>query len=139
MKLSFAEKIKTTVCEEKENEIKVLLFEEFRRISDNCIEDQKYLNCSSINASFGSILRNDSTIITMKARKKQDGYNIVADTEYKPSGFFWIFFVIDILLIETIIGFVLGMGITLGLYFYNKKLVAEGIETALRNVKNQIE
>ncbi|MBE6404980.1 MAG: hypothetical protein E7040_03055 [Lentisphaerae bacterium] len=139
MKLSFAEKINTPVCEEKENEIKVLLFEEFRRISDNCIDGQKYLNCSSINASFGSILRNDSTIITMKARKKQDGYNIVADTEYKPSGFFWIFFVIDILLIETIIGFVLGMGITLGLYFYNKKLVAEGIETALRNVKNQIE
>ena len=52
---------------------------------------------------------------------------------------FWIFFTIDILLVETIIGFVVGMGVTLGLYFYHKKIVSESLSEALKNAAREIE
>ena len=139
MKFSSSISVKSPVSDVCETELKELIFNEFNRISDCCTNVPNAIRCDLINASFGSILRTDSTIISIQARKKADGYNIIANTEYKPSGFFWIFFIIDILLIETVIGFVLGMGVTLGLYFYNKKLVVSEIENALKNIKNQTE
>lgn len=139
MKFSSSVSIKSLVYDCNEIELRHLVSDEFAKISERCIQIKDKVRCESINASFGSILRNDITIVTISARKKFDGYNITADTEYKPSVFFWIFFAIDILLIETIIGFILGMGITLGLYYYNKKVVVDEIDKALRNLKNQIE
>ena len=139
MKFSSSISVKSPVTDACEAELNELIFNEFNRISECCTNTRNGIRCDSINASFGSILRKDSTIVSIQARKKADGYNIIANTEYKPSGFFWIFFVIDILLIETIIGFILGMGVTLGLYFYNKKLVVNEIENVLKNIKNQTE
>ena len=139
MKFSSTISIKTAISDECASELQQTISDEFLRISDKCFQNKSALYCESINASFGSILRNDVTVVSMTPRRKEDGYNVFAETEYKPSGFFWIFFVIDILLIETIIGFILGMGITLGLYFYNKKIVADEIENALKNIKKQIE
>jgi hypothetical protein len=139
MKFSSAVSVKFPVSDAYEAELNELIFNEFNRISDCCTNTGNGIRCDSINASFGSILRKDSTIVSIQVRKQADGYNIIANTEYKPSGFFWVFFIIDILLIETIIGFVFGMGVTLGLYFYNKKLVVSEIENALKNIKNQTE
>lgn len=139
MKFSSSISIKSLISDLQTTELEQAISEEFSRISNSCIQIKKNFRCESINASFGSILRNDVTIVSLVPRKKEDGYNIIAETEYKPSGFFWIFFVIDIILIETIIGFVVGMGITLGLYFYNKKIVVEETEKALQNIKNQME
>lgn len=139
MKFSSSVSIKSLVDDCNETELRQLVSDEFANISEHCIQMKNKVRCESINASFGSILRNDITIVSVSPRKKSDGYNITADTEYKPSVFFWIFFAIDILLIETIIGFILGMGITLGLYFYNKKIVVDEIDKALKNLKNQIE
>ena len=139
MNFSSSISVKSPVTDACEAELNELIFDEFNRISDCCTNTRNGIRCDSINASFGSILRKDSTTVSIQTRKKADGYNITANTEYKPSVFFWIFFIIDILLIETIIGFILGMGVTLGLYFYNKKLVVNEIENVLKNIKNQIE
>ena len=139
MNFSSSISVKSPVTDACEAELNELIFNEFNRISECCTNTRNGIRCDSINASFGSILRKDSTTVSIQTRKKADGYNITANTEYKPSVFFWIFFIIDILLIETIIGFILGMGVTLGLYFYNKKLVVNEIENVLKNIKNQIE
>ena len=139
MKFSSSISIKSPISDEYAAELNTAISDEFSRISDKSFYVRTKFRCESINASFGSILRNDVTVVSFSPRKKADGYNIVAETEFKPSGFFWVFFVIDILLIETIIGFILGMGITLGLYFYNKKIVVEEIEKAMKNIKNQVE
>lgn len=139
MKFSSAIGIKTAISDNNKLELEQAVFDEFSRISDRCIKNRNDVRCESITASFGSILRNDTTFVSVTQRKSSDGYNIVADTEYKPSIFFWIFFVVDILLIETIVGFIFGMGVTLGLYFYNKNIVAGEIDKALLNIKNQIE
>ena len=139
MKFSSSISIKSPISDEFAAELEQSISDEFSRISDKCLPIKTEFRCDSINASFGSILRNDVTIVSYTPRKKDDGYNITATTEYKPSGFFWFFFIVDILLIETIIGFILGMGITLGLYFYNKKIVVDEIEKALKNIKNQVE
>lgn len=139
MKFSYSVNVKSAVHELCETELKELLKDEFQRVSGSCTSLKNAVRCDSINASFGSILRNDTTTVSIEPRRNYDGYNIKAETEYKPSGFFWVFFIIDIILIETVIGFILGMGITLGLYFYNKKLVTDEIINALANVKNRFE
>lgn len=97
------------------------------------------LEAKSINASFGSILRDDKSIITIRESINKDGYVVNCDTVYKPSVFFWIFFVADIILITTVIGFLVGMGATLGLYFYNKSLVEKAVKDALEKTKQNLE
>ena len=139
MLLSSSINIKTEFQEQYENEIYDCLETEFSRISNNCYNYSGIIHCDSINASFGSILRTDKTHISVKKRDTHGGYVVTACTEYKPSCWFWLFFVIDILLIETIIGFIAGMAVTLGLYFYNKNLVVDAVKNALQNVKNKIE
>ena len=111
---------------------------ELRRIADSCVENDGIIAVDGINNSFGSILRNDKTIVRVKPSHKGDGYLLEAETEFKPSVWFWIFFAIDIILIETVIGFVVGMGITLGLYFYNKNLVQDGLKQALQNAAETV-
>ena len=111
---------------------------ELRRIADSCVENDGIISVDGVNNSFGSILRNDKTQVRVKPSHKGDGYLLEAETEYKPSVWFWIFFVIDIVLIETIIGFILGMGITLGLYFYNKNLVQNSLKQALQNAAETV-
>ena len=71
--------------------------------------------------------------------RRKTGYTLEATVNYRPSAWFWIFFVIDILLIETVVGFIVGMGITLGMYFYHKKVVADSLREALRNVAEAME
>ena len=126
-------KIKCEVDDSTNAKLRETVYKEMNRIAAGCVEKDGALAVSGVNNSFGSILRNDVTTIRFRPSRNTDGYVVEAETEYKPSGWFWIFFVIDIVLIETIIGFVIGMGVTLGLYFYNKNLVQNGIKQALQN------
>ena len=139
MKFLTSINVKCEVNEQTEYGIYDSLEKEFTRISENCFIQRNCIRCDLIHASFGSILRTDSTRVYLEKNKKLDGYNIIAETEYKPSVWFWVFFIIDILLIETVIGFAVGIGITLGLYFYNKNLVIDAINNVLKNIKNEIE
>ena len=88
MNFSSSISVKSPVTDACEAELNELIFDEFNRISDCCTNTRNGIRCDSINASFGSILRKDSTTVSIQTRKKADGYNITANTEYKPSVFF---------------------------------------------------
>ena len=139
MLFSNSVKIKCESTEINYSKLQDIVFNEFKRISDNCLNNGSQILVTGINTTFGSILRDDTTTVRINADNSGFVYRIDAETVYKPSVFFWIFFVVDILLIETVIGFIAGMGITLGLYFYNKKIVVDEINGALKNVKNRLE
>lgn len=140
MNFSIVESVKISQERDVETELHQTLLEELRRISlechtagDDCVE------ISSVNATFGSILRNDNTRVKFYPNRRQNGYTLEAEVNYRPSVWFWIFLVIDLILIETIIGFVIGISLTLGIYFYHKKIVTESLRDALRNVVKAIE
>ena len=139
MLFSNSVKIKCESTEINYSKLQDIVFSEFKRISDNCFNNDNQISAAGINTTFGSILRNDTTTVRINAANDGCEYLIDTETIYKPSVFFWIFFIIDILLIETVIGFIAGMGITLGLYFYNKKIVVDEINSALKNLKNKLE
>lgn len=139
MKLTFAQNIKTTVNDETLASITETLEEEFKKVSASARPVNGNIEATSINASFGSILRKDVSTITVSENRNKEGYVINCETEYKPSVAFWIFCVIDVFLVVTLIGFVIAFGATLGLYFYNKSLVEKAVKDALDKVKQNFE
>ncbi len=136
MVLSNSVKVKCAVNDSALAELRKTTVREMVRIAAGCVDLDDAVSVSGINNSFGSILRNDVTTIRITPSKDSDGYVLEAITRYTPSVFFWIFFILDLLLTVTIIGVVIGLGATLGLYFYNKNLVQEGIKQALSNISN---
>lgn len=140
MNLSFSTKINTPTNEASLSFLRETLGREFNKISQSIwFKDSITLEAKSINASFGSILRDDKSIVSIKESINRDGYVVNCDMVYKPSGYFWIFFVFDIFLLTTVVGFLVGMGSTIGLYFYNKTLVEKAIKDALEKVKQNLE
>ena len=139
MNLAFTQNVKIDVTEENFDLICNELNDEFKKISEKINETDDGLCAESINASFGSILRKDISNVSIKENRKRDGYIINCDTVYKPSVAFWIFCIIDFFLVVTLIGFVIALGVTLGLYFYNKSLVEKSIRGALDKVKQNVE
>ena len=139
MNLTFSETIKTSVNEKTSEEIFNALEDEFKKISNSVRRLGDKLEATAVNASFGSILRSDVSTVTVSENRKKDGYVVNCETVYKPSAAFWIFIVIDLFLAITVIGLIIGLGATLGLYFYNKNLVTKAVQDALGKVKNNIE
>lgn len=140
MHFSLTENVKIEISEENDRALEEALFEALRRISLTCRKvGNNAIETESVNATFGSILRNDNTSVTILPNRNRNGYLLEAQVCYRPSMWFWIFFVIDILLIETIIGFLVGMGATLGLYFYHRKIVSDSLQEALRNTVRKME
>jgi hypothetical protein len=137
MDLTFSQKVVCAVDDEHRIQIFRALEEEFRKVSIRAFPNGDTITADGINASFGSILRKDITTVTVNENKT--GYTINCKTAYSPSVMFWVFVGIDIILIGTLIGFVIGIGATLGLYFYNKSLVEKSIRSVLENVSNNIE
>ena len=140
MKLTFAQNIKTTVNDETLASLNETLEEEFKKVSGSVRPvNGSNIEATAINASFGSGLRNDVSLITISENRKKDGYVINCETEYKPSLWFWICCVIDLFLFSTVIGGIIGSATTLGLYFYNKSLVEKAVKDALDKVKQNFE
>ena len=140
MHFSLTENVKIEISEENDRALEEALFEALRRISLTCRKvGNNAIETESINATFGSILRNDNTSVIFLPNRRKDGYLIEAQVNYRPSMWFWIFFIIDILLIETVIGFLVGICLTLGLYFYHPKIVSDCLRDALRNAACEME
>lgn len=134
MKFSITEFVKTEVSSESENELQEILYQELSCIADSCSNIfGNQIQIKAVNASFGSILRNDSSVISFSPDRHNDGYVISAEIDYHPSCWFWFFLILDILLFETVVGLIVGLPLTLWLYFHNKALVSSGISQALRN------
>ncbi|MCI5779211.1 MAG: hypothetical protein MR051_05280 [Lentisphaeria bacterium] len=132
MVFSLTETVTTEISGDSEEALEEALFAELRRISCSCrIASARTIEVESVNASFGSILRNDDTVVTLRPHRRGRGYVMEARVRYRPSVWFWLFLAGDLLLLEVLVGF-LGLVLTLGLYFYNRKLVADALSTALR-------
>lgn len=139
MQLTKSEKVKCEVSEQQERDILDVLEIQFKKASNKVSIYRNQVVADGVNSSFGSILREDETTVTVKADNKGTGYLLEASIVYKPSVMFWVFVVIDLLLAVTVIGLVIGMAVTLGLYFYNKNLVLNGVADVLKNAKDSIE
>ena len=139
MNFSNVIKVRRPADEAAMAELRNTVEQEMRRVADSVRATRKEVLVEGVNNTFGSILRNDRTSIRIKPSRKGDGIVAEADTVYNPSAWFWVFLVIDILLIETVIGFVVGMALTLGLYFHNKNLVQNAVRQALENAARSVE
>jgi hypothetical protein len=89
------------------------------------------ITARAIEASFGSINRYDKTVFTMQP--KETGLLCVADVTYRPSGAFWIFFVLGL--------FAYGLLFWIPIIFYlvQKKTVRSAIEDVFARIKNEFE
>ena len=72
-------------------EILKFLEESFRKSAETVVKNGETLTVESVYATFGSINRDDKTIVVVKSKCEET--LIVASVEYKPSIWFWIFFV----------------------------------------------
>ena len=109
-------------------DIMKFLEDSFRRSAESVYNNSKVLTVTEVNATFGSINRKDSTIV--EVRQKDDDALLVAYVEYKPSGWFWIFFICGLF---TTIGWL----IPIGFYFYQKNVVKDGIEEIFNRAETE--
>ena len=106
MKFEVSERI---ISSAPQNIILAALEEQFRKTSGNVTQDGEVLKVNMIEASFGSINRDDKTSVKINA--KDDGYILLADVQYNPSIFFWIFILIGIF---TTVGWLIPVAFFLG-------------------------
>ena len=109
-------------------EITKFLEDSFRKSAEAVANSCGTLTVESVNATFGSINRNDKTIIEVKS--KDEEILLVATVEYKPSIWFWIFLIC--LLFTTI-----GWFIPIAFYLYQKNTVKNGIEEVFNHTENE--
>ena len=125
MKFEVSERIATS--EGKEVLLKALE-EQFKKVSENVQRHGDILIAKSIEASFGSINRTDTTTVELK--DVDNGFLAVANVQYRPSGAFWIIFII------TLFTWVFWL-IPIAFYLIQKKTVQEGIQEVFTRVKNE--
>ena len=112
------------------SEVEILdhAFIQFKKVSDSAKMRGDEIVAKSIEATFGSINRADTTVVS--ARRIDDGILIVADVHYRPSFAFWI---ILIALAFTYIGWILPIIF----YLSHKSTVRKAVESCLQRVSNE--
>ena len=102
---------------------------QFKKVAASVKRQGDEIVVESIEASFGSINRSDTTTVSIKSA--DSGYLVVADVHYRPSIAFWIIFII--------IGLTSGIGWVFQIFFYitQKKTVRTAIEETFQRVKNE--
>jgi hypothetical protein len=103
---------------------------QLRRVSERVTRSGDTVTAKSIEASFGSINRADSSVFSV--REKERGFICVADVNYRPSIFFWV------LLIALFFTWVLWL-IPIGFYLVQKKTVRSAIADVFSRVKDEFE
>ena len=128
MKFTDTHKLKTSAnCHAV---IKVVA-EVFTPLAAQIEQRNQVVQVKGIQQTFGSALRQDVTRFTLKP--KTNGHLIVADTEFKPTGWFWICFVLGLF------GAYIGCLLPVGLYFYQKHLVQREIKDGLKRIVEEVE
>ena len=125
MKFEVSERIQTSASKE---EILRGLEEQFKKVSDSVQRSGETLTVKSIEASFGSINRSDTT--TVELRDTDDGYLLLANVHYRPSVAFWI------LLVILIFTYILWL-LPIVFYLTQKKTVQTGVQEVFTRIKNE--
>lgn len=122
MEFEISERIQTSASKEV---ILAGLEEQFKKVSKSVQRSGESLMVKSITTFFESI---DTT--TVEIRVADDGYLILANVDFRPSGVFWIEF---ILLIFTGVFWLVPMVF----YMYQKNTVQTCIKEAFTRIKNE--
>lgn len=101
---------------------------QFSKISNKTRLEGAKLTARMVEASFGSINRSDVTRLTLQ--RTGGGYLLISETEYRPSGWFWLFLII---LLFTYIGWL----IPIAFYLYQRGTVKAAIESAVNRIVNE--
>lgn len=127
MRFEISERVTTT---RSDKEIFAVLHEQFNKVARRVDIQDKRLKATALEASFGSINRNDDTIVSIKQVDR--GCLLVADVHYRPSIAFWVFF---------LLGLPSGVGWVIPIIFYmiQKKTVNQAIRSCFERVKNEFE
>ena len=126
MKFEVSERI---VTDRSESEVLDHALIQFKKVADSAkLNKDGELVVKSIEATFGSINRSDTTVV--EVRKAEDGVLIVADVHYRPSFAFWILL---ILLAFTWVGWVFPIIF----YLAHKSSVRKAVESCLQRVNNE--
>ena len=128
MKFENSEKIRTKRTVE---EVLKCLEEHIRKVSGKVSATSKSVTAQFIEATFGSVNRNDTTKFFVT--QKEGGILIASETNYRPSAWFWFFLVIGFFC-----GFI-GMAIPIIFYLVHKNTVKEAINGVLRRVRDEME
>jgi len=125
MKFEVSERLRTNATQ---HEVLTGLEEQFKKVSESVQRHGNSLEAKSIEASFGSINRSDTT--TVDIRGVDDGFLLVANVNYRPSVAFWI------ILIITLWTWVFWL-IPIVFYLLQKKTVQNGIQEVFTRIKNE--
>lgn len=109
-------------------EITNFLEDSFRKSAGTVSNNGRSLIVESINATFGSINRNDRTAVEVK--EKDGDVIVIASVEYKPSTLFWVFLVLGLF---TTVAWL----IPIAFYFFQKNTVKNGIEEVLNRAETE--
>ena len=102
--------------------------QQFSKISNKTRLEGAQLTARAVEASFGSINRTDVTRVRLQ--QVGGGYLLVSETDYRPSGWFWLFLII---LLFTYIGWL----IPIAFYLYQRGTVRSAIESAVKRIINE--
>ena len=127
MKFEVSERIVTA---KSETEVLSILLDQFKTVASSAKLDGGSIIVKSIEASFGSAHRSDTTTVSL--RNDNGTYLVVAKVNYRPSAFMFIFLLV---FLTTVIGFF----IPIIFYTLQKKTVREGIENVFQRVKNELQ
>lgn len=127
MKFTTTQKLKTGASE---TAVLSAIMEIFKPISESVEQGNHFVEARQIQATFGSINRKDVTRLTLK--RKQDGWTVTADTDFKPSLWFWILLILTILTVW-------GVLISIGIYWWQKTIVKGAVENALKQLADDVE
>ena len=125
MKFDVSRRFQTKNSEE---EIAKFLEDLFRKNSNSANYNNGVLTVDLINPTFGSINRKDKTVIEIKPKDNET--LLVANVEYKPSGWFWFFVICGLF---TTVAWL----IPIIFYLYQKNTVKTGIEEIFSRTENE--
>jgi hypothetical protein len=125
MRFEISERIITSV---EKNQILLAAENQFKKTSHSVRNQGNNLVIESIDTSFGSINRSDTTTIDLQ--DLEDGYLLTANVYYRPSVAFWI------LLIILLFTYVLWL-IPIAFYLIQKNTVRDCIQNIFQNIKNE--
>ncbi len=111
-----------------EQEVAGFLKDAFQKVSEGVVDNGSTFTAKQLNATFGSINRDDET--TVSVSRRDSDLLVVASVNYRPSIAFWIIFIIC--LFSTV-----GWLIPLAFYFYQKKTVREAVEEVFARTRNE--
>lgn len=127
MRFEVSERIRTSRSQE---ELLNALEKQFKKVAESAQRTGQTIEAKSIEASFGSINREDTTVVSMT--KVDDGWLVVADVNYRPSIAFWV------ILIIGLFTWVLWL-LPVAVYMIQKNSVRTAITECLQRLKNEFD